>query len=71
MQTPVAEDFRITFQEELRFMLYRHWNLYDAMYYSPYLASRLGIWRTQGQRRLRTFLAKMGISLRQAKQKCV
>ena len=26
-------------------MLLRHWNLYDSMYYSNYIASKLKVWR--------------------------
>jgi len=46
--------------EEYRFMLYRHWTLYDSMYHSSYMATKLGIWKEKGRKRLHTFLAKMG-----------
>ena len=35
----------IFIEEDFRFMLLRHWNLYDAAYYSNYLASKFGIWK--------------------------
>lgn len=41
-------------------MLFRHWNLYDAMYHSSYVASKLGIWKERGRKRLTGLLAKMG-----------
>ena len=44
----VVEDGKITFEEEYRFMLYRHWSLYESMFHSNYVAARLGIWRTSG-----------------------
>ena len=50
-------------------MLLRHWTLYDSMYHSQYVASRLGIWRHPGRRKLQTFLAKMGIPLKECQQK--
>ena len=31
--------------DELRFALFRHWTLYDAMFHSSYVASKLGIWK--------------------------
>lgn len=41
-------------------MLFRHWTLYDAMYHSSYVASKLGIWKEKGRQRLTGLLAKMG-----------
>ncbi|KAL0592480.1 hypothetical protein ABG067_000044 [Albugo candida] len=41
---PAYEHEKITFEEEYRFMLYRHWSLYDSMYYSDYIASKLGLY---------------------------
>ena len=29
--------------KDLRIMLYRHWSLYESLYYSNYIASKLGI----------------------------
>ncbi|KAJ9654937.1 DNA replication initiation factor cdc45 [Neophaeococcomyces mojaviensis] len=51
-----------------RFMLLRHWSLYDSMLHSPYLAARLHVWNESGVKRLHKLLAKMGISLNQCKQ---
>jgi len=58
----------ITGQQELLFMLLRHWNLYDSAYYSNYIASKLSIWKEQGKRELSKFFALLGISLEEAKQ---
>nr|CCA16133.1 cell division control protein 45 putative [Albugo laibachii Nc14]CCA25094.1 cell division control protein 45 putative [Albugo laibachii Nc14] len=41
---PAYRHEKITFEEEYRFMLYRHWSLYDSMYYSDYIASKLGLY---------------------------
>ncbi|THG99216.1 hypothetical protein EW026_g3104 [Hermanssonia centrifuga] len=54
--------------DELRFMMFRHWNLYDAMYHSGYVASKLGIWKEKGRKRLTGLLAKMGFSVLETQQ---
>ena len=55
-----ADDHSIRIVEDLRFTLLRHWNLYDAMMHSGYVASKLRIWREQGRKKLVGLLAKMG-----------
>jgi cell division control protein 45 len=55
----VAED-SIQCEDEYRFMLFRHWSLYDSMFHSGYVASKLGVWREYGQKRLNNMFAKMG-----------
>eukprot|EP00002_Diphylleia_rotans_P004337 TRINITY_DN13166_c0_g1_i1.p1 TRINITY_DN13166_c0_g1~~TRINITY_DN13166_c0_g1_i1.p1 ORF type:complete len:738 (+),score=192.94 TRINITY_DN13166_c0_g1_i1:43-2256(+) len=65
---PIAEE-KISFCEDYRLMLYRHWSLYESLYHSTFVASRLGIWKEQGRLRLQTFLAAMGIPLSQCQQK--
>ena len=61
-------DHSIRLSPEPRFLLIRHWSLYDSMLHSPYLGSRLHIWSDQGRKRLHKLLAKMGVSLSQCKQ---
>ncbi len=61
-------DNSIRLSPEPRFLLIRHWSLYDSMLHSPYLASRLHIWSELGKKRLHKLLAKMGVSLTQCKQ---
>ncbi|PPJ49934.1 hypothetical protein CBER1_04672 [Cercospora berteroae] len=61
-------DNGIRLSPEPRFLLIRHWSLYDAMRHSPYLATRLHLWSDQGMKRLHKLLAKMGISLAEAGQ---
>ena len=61
-------DFSIRLSPEPRFLLIRHWSLYDSMLHSPYLGSRLHIWNDVGRKRLHKLLAKMGVSLSQCKQ---
>ncbi|KXN90547.1 Protein TSD2 [Leucoagaricus sp. SymC.cos] len=62
------DDVSVRATEELRFMFFRHWTLYDAMYHSSYVASKLGIWKERGRKRLTGLLAKMGFSLLQTQQ---
>ncbi|KPI35816.1 uncharacterized protein AB675_11095 [Cyphellophora attinorum] len=61
-------DNSIRLSPDPRFLLLRHWSLYDSMLHSPYLASRLHVWRDDGVKRLHKLLAKMGVSLTQCKQ---
>ena len=61
-------DLSIRLSPEPRFLLIRHWSLYDSMLHSPYLSARLHIWSDMGRKRLHKLLAKMGVSLSQSKQ---
>lgn len=59
-------DTSIRLSPEPRFLMIRHWSLYDSMLHSPYLATRLHVWSEPGKKRLHKLLAKMGISLQEA-----
>jgi cell division control protein 45 len=61
-------DTSVRLSPEPRFLLVRHWSLYESMLHSPYLASRLHVWTEHGRKRLHKLLAKMGISLTQCHQ---
>jgi cell division control protein 45 len=61
-------DTAIRLSPEPRFLLVRHWSLYESMLHSPYLATRLHVWTENGRKRLHKLLAKMGISLTQCHQ---
>jgi cell division control protein 45 len=61
-------DTSIRLTPDPRFVLLRHWSLYDSMLHSPYLASRLHLWNESGVKRLHKLLAKMGVSLSQCRQ---
>ncbi|GAA5917565.1 hypothetical protein JCM6882_001979, partial [Rhodosporidiobolus microsporus] len=54
--------------EELRFCLFRHWNLYDSMYHSGYLGGKMKLWSVEGRRKLSGLLAKMGLSLSESSE---
>lgn len=66
--TSSPSDNSIRLSPDPRFLLLRHWSLYDSMLHSPYLASRLHVWNESGIKRLHKLLAKMGVSLSQCKQ---
>lgn len=65
-RSPTDKSIRLS--PEPRFLLVRHWSLYDSMLHSPYLASRLHVWTENGRKRLHKLLAKMGVSLSQCRQ---
>ena len=65
-RSPTDKSIRLS--PEPRFLLIRHWSLYDSMLHSPYLASRLHVWTENGRKRLHKLLAKMGVSLSQCRQ---
>ena len=43
-----------------RFMLFRHWSVYESMFHTPYVASRLNIWAQNGKETFHKLLASMG-----------
>ena len=60
LKSQSPDDNAVYATEEFRFMMFRHWTLYDAMYHSSYVASKLGIWKERGRKKLTGLLAKMG-----------
>lgn len=50
---------------EFQFFLMRHWTLYDAMYHSRYVATKMGVWKETGKDNLDEMLAKMGLSIKE------
>lgn len=64
-RSPTDDSIRLS--PEPRFLLIRHWSLYDSMLHSPYLSAKLHVWNDTGKRRLHKLLAKMGVSLTQSK----
>lgn len=62
---------RILFDQELQLALYRHWSLFDSICHSQYIACKFLVWKMNGKKRLREFLADMGLPLVQCQQKFV
>ncbi|XP_036997462.2 cell division control protein 45 homolog [Artibeus jamaicensis] len=60
---------RISFEYDLRLVLYQHWSLHDSLCNTCYTAARFKLWSVHGQKRLQEFLADMGLPLKQVKQK--
>ena len=44
------EEGTIQNENDFRFMLLRHWNLYDSMYFSSYVAPKFGVWWESGKK---------------------
>lgn len=59
---------RIIYSNEFIFMLYRHWNLYDSMYYTKHINIRMEMWKTDGIYKLNELFTMMGIPLDECKQ---
>ncbi len=65
-----SDDKTLQFERvEYQFVLHRHWSLYESMFHSPQVATRLGIWAEGGRRKLDQLLAKMGFPLDQCRQR--
>jgi cell division control protein 45 len=48
-------------QQEFRFMFLRFWTLYDSMYHSNYIVSKMRLWQELGKKELSKFFAMLGI----------
>ncbi|KAI8870495.1 CDC45-like protein [Ramicandelaber brevisporus] len=59
---------QIKFNTEYKFVLYRHWSLYESIYHSPHVASKLMVWTDKGRDTLDLNLTKIGFSHQEAKQ---
>jgi len=64
----LSSSMKLDCVQELRVSLMRHWSLYDALYHSSYIASRLGLYQTKGRTKLDEWLARMGVPLDECKQ---
>ncbi|KJE88507.1 CDC45-like protein [Capsaspora owczarzaki ATCC 30864] len=60
---------QLRFDVDFRFLLYRHWSLYESMVHSSHVGARLQVWTSKGKQKLNTMLATMGLPLSQCKQK--
>ncbi|CAK81557.1 unnamed protein product (macronuclear) [Paramecium tetraurelia] len=55
-------------ENEYKFLLMRQQSLYNSMYYSSYVGTKLKLWKDRDNKRLEEFMAKLGIPLNEAKQ---
>ncbi|KNC78379.1 hypothetical protein SARC_09190 [Sphaeroforma arctica JP610] len=55
--------------DEFKLMTMRHWSLLESLHYSNCVATSLRTWQQQGYDQLLMFLAKMGISLWECREK--
>ncbi|CAL8469810.1 g9352 [Coccomyxa elongata] len=53
---------------DFRFPLMRHWNVYESIIHSRYVAVRLGTWQEKGRDKVDELLVRMGLSQRDCKQ---
>ncbi len=63
----INSDGIINFENDMKFVLMRHWTLYSSMLHSDFVASRLSAWREKGRKQLELLLARMGFPLNQCK----
>ncbi|KAI8916237.1 CDC45 family [Gorgonomyces haynaldii] len=68
-QKKTADDYSISFQEDYRLVLFRHWNLYDSMFNSPYVVARMGLWKENGRTRLTNLIVKLGLGQKDSRQR--
>ncbi|KAK2575020.1 hypothetical protein KPH14_008767 [Odynerus spinipes] len=60
---------RITYDKDLRLVLYRHWTVEASFRHSMSTAVELKLWSIRGEQRLKEFLAEMGLPLAQSRQR--
>jgi cell division control protein 45 len=63
-----ADDDSIKFIEDLQLVLLKHWNLYDSMFHSNYVATKLGVWKEKGRQAITNLLVQMGFPQKESKQ---
>ncbi|XP_043673036.1 cell division control protein 45 homolog isoform X1 [Vespula pensylvanica] len=60
---------RITYDKDLRLVLYRHWTVEASLRHSIPTAVSLRLWSIRGEQRLKELLAEMGLPLAQSRQR--
>lgn len=58
--TDVSTSLKITFEKDLRLVLYRHWTVESSLRYSMLPACKLKLWSLKGDKKLHELLAEMG-----------
>lgn len=56
----VCTSLKLTFEKDLKLILYRHWTVEASLKYSTYTACKLKLWSLRGDKKLHELLADMG-----------
>ncbi|GMH77035.1 hypothetical protein TL16_g07271, partial [Triparma laevis f. inornata] len=67
-QISTSAEGHILRDESIRSLLLTNWNLWDSLFYSQYIGSKLECHLSRGENKLKELLAKMGYPLSSAKQ---
>ncbi|XP_037933577.1 cell division control protein 45 homolog [Teleopsis dalmanni] len=59
---------KISFENDLHLVLYRHWSVTESIKYSMYSACKLKLWTLRGEKKLHELLVEMGLPLVHARQ---
>ncbi|XP_044260178.1 cell division control protein 45 homolog [Tribolium madens] len=59
---------KITYEKDLKLVLYRHWTVEESLKYSMYTACKMKLWSHRGGKKLYELLADMGLPLSQSQQ---
>ncbi|XP_065663876.1 cell division control protein 45 homolog isoform X2 [Hydra vulgaris] len=60
---------KISFENELRLDLYRHWSIFESFFNSQYTSCCLRLFTMKGKKKLLEMLADIGVPIAQCKQK--
>jgi cell division control protein 45 len=56
----VSTSFKITYEKDLKLILYRHWSVESSLKYSMFTACKMKLWSHRGGKKLHELLADMG-----------
>lgn len=63
-----ASGMKITYENDLHLVVYRHWSVLESIKHSVYPACKLKLWTARGEQKLHEMLVEMGLPLVQARQ---
>ncbi|XP_063927342.1 cell division control protein 45 homolog [Zophobas morio] len=64
----VATSLKISFEKDLKLVLYRHWCVESSLKYSMFTACKMKLWSHRGSKKLYELLADMGLPVAQSQQ---
>lgn len=68
VEESAATTTKITYENDLHLVLYRHWTVLESLKHSLYPACKLKLWTSRGEKKLHELLVEMGLPLVQARQ---